>query len=293
MPGVYRHNIQSILDEVKLAHSLGIPAIALFPNTPENLKTDCASEAINPDNLICTTVREIKKLNLNIGIICDVALDPYTSHGHDGLIINNQIDNDATLDILTQQALIQAQAGCDIIAPSDMQDGRIIKIRETLENNNFKNTLILSYAAKYASNFYGPFRDAVGSKSNLKSNIKSDLNNKIKNKKTYQQDFANSNEALHEVALDIQEGADLIMIKPGMPYLDIISKVKEIFKIPTFAYQVSGEYAMLQFAAKNTDMDFTSIMLESLVCFKRAGCDGILTYAAIDIAENILNNAQY
>ena len=282
MPGVFRHNIDSILSEVKIAHELGIPAIALFPQTPNNLKTIDAKEAINPDNLICNTVREIKKLNLDIGVICDVALDPYILHGHDGLIINGEINNDLTIEVLSEQALIQAQAGCDIIAPSDMQDGRVGAIRKTLENNNFHNTLILSYAAKYASSFYGPFRDAVGSKDNLNSNIDSNI---PKDKKTYQQDYANSDEALHEVALDLQEGADMIMVKPGMPYLDIIHRVKIEFKVPTFAYQVSGEYAMLKFVAENTDMDFINIMLESLTSFKRAGCDGILTYAACDIAK--------
>ena len=296
MPGVFRHNLASIIEQVKQAEQLGIPAIALFPQTPANLKNELGTEATNPNNLICTAVREIKKLNLNIGIICDVALDPYTTHGHDGVIYNNNIDNDKTLKILAEQALIQAQAGCDIIAPSDMQDGRVKYIREILEKNNLPNTLILSYAAKYASNFYGPFREAVGSE-NISKNISKNIShhnqqNIPNNKKTYQQDIGNTDEALHEVALDLQEGADLIMVKPGMPYLDIVYKVKQNFKVPTFAYQVSGEYTMLKLASNGNEDNFKKLMLESLTCFKRAGCDGILTYSALEIAS-ILNNNLY
>ncbi len=276
MPGILRYTLDKAIAEVKLVQSLGIPAIALFPVVENSLKTDKACEACNPDNLMCRAIKAIKDACPDIGIIADVALDPYTSHGHDGLIENNEIVNDATIDILIIQALNQAKAGCDIIAPSDMQDGRIGKIRQALEENNYKNTLIMSYAAKYASHFYGPFRDAVGSKGNL---LKQD-------KKTYQQDTANVNESLHEVAMDLQEGADLILIKPGLPYLDVIHRVKATFAVPTFAYQVSGEYAMIAAADEQGWLSFEDSMSESLLCCKRAGADAIFTYAAKALAES-------
>lgn len=277
MPGVGRYSIDLVVKKAKEAENLGIPVIALFPVTPPKLKTDVGTEAINPDNLICNAVREVKKACPNIGVLCDVALDPFTDHGHDGVIINDEIANDETVEILIEQARIQADAGCDIIAPSDMQDGRIAGIRECLEEHGHKNTLIMSYAAKYASAFYGPFRDAVGSKSNFGK----------KDKRSYQQSPANSDEALREVALDIEEGADMVMVKPGMPYLDVIRRVKDEFSMPTFAYQVSGEYAMLKAAAANGWLDHDKVMMESLMAFKRAGADGILTYFAFDVAERL------
>lgn len=274
MPGVERMTIDVAVKAAKQAEQLGIPVIALFPVTPAKLKTDDGKEALNPDNIMCRAIRAIKA-ETNIGILTDVALDPYTTHGHDGVIINNEIANDATVDILVQQALLQAQAGADIIAPSDMQDGRIGAIRQTLEQHDFHNTLIMSYAAKYASSFYGPFRHAVGSATD---------NLGKKDKRSYQQDPANSDEALREVAMDISEGADMVMVKPGMPYLDVVRRVKDTFAMPTFAYQVSGEYTMIQSAIQNGMLDQSAI-LESLLCFKRAGCDGILTYFAKDVAK--------
>ncbi len=278
MPGVFRYSINNALKEIEKIVKLKIPAIALFPQIDNNLKNENGSEAINENNLICRTIKSIKKSFPELGVICDVALDPYTNHGHDGLVINNMVDNDKTLEVLEKQALVQAQAGCDIIAPSDMMDGRIGKIRQALDENDFQNTLILSYAAKYASKFYGPFRDAISSSANLKGGSKS----------TYQMDVANSNEALREVALDINEGADMVMIKPGMPYLDIIQRIKSEFKLPTFAYQVSGEYAMIKGAINNHWLD-TKVIRESLLSFKRAGADGILTYFAKEIAEELYN----
>jgi porphobilinogen synthase len=278
MPGVNRYSIDTLLTYLKSIEELNIPLIALFPATDPTLKTEKGEEALNPDNLICRAVRAIKDSGLKMGILCDVALDPYTSHGHDGIFENDEIANDATLEILIQQALIQTQAGCDIIAPSDMMDGRIGSIREALEDEGFHNTLIMSYAAKYASCFYGPFRDAVGSSSQLKT----------KDKKSYQMDPRNGDEALREVALDIEEGADMLLIKPGMPYLDILQRVKSTFKMPTFAYQVSGEYSMIHAAAEKGYIDLQKALLESLICFKRAGADGIFTYAAVEIAKELV-----
>ena len=277
MPGIFRLSKDLILNEVKKAAKLGIPAIALFPVIEPNKKSDVAKEAYNSKNLICSTIKEIKNLGLNIGIICDVALDPYTSHGHDGIIAKGEVLNDATVEILCKQALAQAAAGCDIVAPSDMMDGRVAKIRKALDDSGFENVQIMSYAAKYASSFYGPFREALGSDKSLGK----------KDKRSYQMDPANSEEALREVALDISEGADMVIIKPGLPYLDIIYRVKTTFGIPTFAYQVSGEYAMIKAAAKNGWIDEDEAIIESLIAFKRAGANGIITYGAIDIAEKI------
>ena len=278
MPGVFRYSIDNILKELETAVKLKIPAIALFPQIDSGMKDEKGSEATNENNLICRTIKSIKKNFPDLGVICDVALDPYTNHGHDGLVVNNIVDNDTTLEVLEKQALVQAVAGCDIIAPSDMMDGRVARIRNILDENKFQNTLILSYAAKYASKFYGPFRDAISSSGNLKGGSKS----------TYQMDIANSNEALREVALDIQEGADMVMVKPGMPYLDIIHRIKSEFNIPTFAYQVSGEYAMIKGAINNNWLD-SQVIKESLLSFKRAGADGILTYFAKEIAEELNN----
>ncbi len=278
MPGVERLSIDLLVREVEKASILGIPAIALFPHTPDNKRDDEASEAFNPDNLVCRAVRAIKRDVPDIGVICDVALDPYTSHGHDGLLIDDEIANDETVEALIMQSLNQVQAGCDILAPSDMMDHRIGAIRQALEEHGFENTLIMSYAAKYASAFYGPFRDAVGSSGTLKGD-----------KRTYQMDPANSDEALREVELDIEEGADMIMVKPGMPYLDIAARIKEEFQMPTFAYQVSGEYAMIMAAVQNGWLDHEKVMMESLMSFKRAGCDGVLTYFALEAAKILKN----
>ena len=279
MPNINRYGIDSILKEVESVISSGIKTIAIFPVIDSNKKDDLGKEALNEENIISKTIKLIKKEFPELVIIADVALDPYTSHGHDGLLINNYVDNDATLESLVSQSLILAASGADIIAPSDMMDGRIGKIREALENSNFKNTLILSYAAKYNSKFYGPFRDAVNSSSNLGKSSKS----------SYQMSPANKSEAMHEVAMDIEEGADIVMIKPGMPYLDILSSVKETFKIPTFAYQVSGEYSMLKLAIEKGWLD-KDVILETLVCFKRAGADAILTYFAKEISMEINKN---
>ena len=279
MPGVYRYTIDKLSPVVENAIKIGIPMIALFPYTPNKNKDKLGSEALNENNLVCKALRLIKKKFKNeIGVMCDVALDPYTSHGHDGIIRNKEIDNDKTIEILVKQALLQARMGCDVIAPSDMMDGRIGIIRKALDKNNFQNVSILSYAAKYASSFYGPFRDAVGSKNNLKTD-----------KKTYQMDFHNSNEAFREVGLDIKEGADIVMIKPGLPYLDIIRSVKDNFKIPVFAYQVSGEYSIIKNGIKNNLINENAI-LESLIAFKRAGASAIITYFAIDMASKINKN---
>ncbi len=274
MPGVDRLSIDLAVAAAKQAAGLGIPVIALFPNTPPERRSENGAEALNPDNLVCRAVRAIKDAVPEIGILCDVALDPYTSHGHDGLVENGRIVNDATVDILVQQALIQTEAGCDIIAPSDMMDGRIGAIRTALENAGHQDTLIMAYSAKYASAFYGPFRDAVGSGSLLKGD-----------KRTYQMDSRNAEEALREIALDIEEGADMVMVKPGMPYLDIVRTCKDNFSIPTFAYQVSGEYAMLNAAFERGFLDRRAAMLESLLAFKRAGADGVLTYFALEVAQ--------
>ncbi len=278
MPNVYRHSLDSLLTEVEKAISLNIPAIALFPQIDSSLKDQEGSLALDENNLVCRSIRSVKKNFPEMGVICDVALDPFTNHGHDGLLINGKIDNDKTLDKLETQALVQAAAGCDIIAPSDMMDGRVNRIRNVLDSNNYQDVLILSYAAKYSSGFYGPFRDAISSSGNLGGASKS----------TYQMDMANSEEALREVALDIKEGADMIMVKPGMPYLDIISNIKSKFNIPIFAYQVSGEYSMIRSAIDN-DWLKESVIKESLLAFKRAGASGILTYFAKDIAENLKN----
>ena len=276
MPGVERLSLDLLLTQAEEIHNLGIPAIALFPVTPASKKSDDAAEAYNPDGLAQRSVRALKKAFPTLGIITDVALDPFTTHGQDVLI--NQggyVINDETIAVLVKQALSHAEAGADIVAPSDMMDGRIGAIRTALEAHNYSNTLILAYSAKYASSFYGPFRDAVGSASNLGKS----------NKYSYQMDPANSDEALREIQLDLQEGADMVMVKPGMPYLDIIRRVKEQFGTPTFAYQVSGEYAMIKAAALNGWLDEKPVVLESLLAFKRAGCDGILTYYAKSVAE--------
>ena len=276
MPGVYRHTLDKINSVIDMAIKKGLPMVALFPYTEKKKKSLLGTEALNEDNLVCRALRLIKKrYNNQIGIMCDVALDPYTSHGHDGLLKKNYVLNDETVKILIDQSLLQAQMGCDVIAPSDMMDGRIGQIRRALDNNGFKMTQILSYAVKYASSFYGPFRDAVGSKVLLKSD-----------KKNYQMDFRNSNEALREVALDIKEGADMVMVKPGLPYLDIIKLVKENFKIPVVAYQVSGEYSLLTNAINKGFIDKQAI-LESLIAFKRSGANAIVSYYA-DKLDKIL-----
>jgi porphobilinogen synthase len=274
MPGIERLSIDLMVEAVARAAELGIPAVALFPATDPVLKNEAATEAINPENLVCRAVRAVKSAKLPMGIICDVALDPYTSHGQDGLVREGYVVNDETLHVLCEQAIVQAQAGCDVIAPSDMMDGRIGAVRRALDKAGFVHVQLLAYAAKYASAFYGPFRDAVGSAGNLGQG----------DKRTYQMDPANGDEALREVALDIAEGADLVMVKPGMPYLDIVQRVKSSFGVPTFAYQVSGEYAMLTAAAQNGWLDRKKVMLESLLCFKRAGADGVLTYFAVEAA---------
>ena len=279
MPGIYRYSLDLLHKEIEYISSLFIPAIAFFPKVENALKTSDGKEALNKNNLICKAIKISKKVNPKLGVICDVALDPYTDHGHDGIIINNQIDNDETLSILCKQALVQAEAGCDIIAPSDMMDGRVGFIRDVLDKNGFTNVQIMSYAAKYASAFYGPFRDAVGSNLTLLK----------KSKKSYQMDPANSDEALKEIALDISEGADMVIVKPGMPYLDIIYKVKQEFKMPTYAYQVSGEYSMIKSAIEKGWFDEDRIIFESLIAFKRAGCNGIITYFAPNIAKKLLD----
>ena len=269
MPGIYRYTINRLSQIVDKAIKLGIPMIALFPKTQNSKKDELGTESLNENNLVCKAIQEIKKRYKNkIGIMCDVALDPYTSHGHDGLIKSNTILNDETIEVLINQSLLQAEMGCDVLAPSDMMDGRIGKIRKALDKNKFQNVQILSYAAKYASSFYGPFRDAVGSKGSLKGD-----------KKTYQMDYRNSDEALREVALDIKEGADMVMVKPGMPYLDIIKSIKEKFKLPVFAYQVSGEYSLIQTAITKKIINKDAVY-ESLVAFKRAGANAIVSYYA-------------
>jgi porphobilinogen synthase len=276
MPGVSRLSVDLIVKRVEEAAGLGIPAIALFPNTDKSLRSEDAAEAFNPDNLVCRAVRAIKKAVPDIGVMCDVALDPYTSHGHDGLLHKGEIINDETVAALVKQTLVQVEAGCDIIAPSDMMDGRIGALRAALEASGHQSTQIMAYSAKYASGFYGPFRDAVGSSNTLSGD-----------KKTYQMDPGNTDEALREVALDLAEGADMIMVKPGMPYLDIVSRVKREFGVPTFAYQVSGEYAMIMAACNNGWLDPARVVQESLMAFKRAGADGVLTYFALDVARQL------
>ncbi|MBC7908732.1 MAG: porphobilinogen synthase [Rhodospirillaceae bacterium] len=274
MPGVARLSIDLLVEAAREAADLGIPAIALFPSVDASLKTPDAIEATNPNNLVCRTVRAIKQAVPQIGIICDVALDPFNSDGHDGLVRDGYVVNDETVDVLTRMAVVQAEAGCDIVAPSDMMDGRIRAMRLGLDGAGLDHVQILSYAAKYASAFYGPFRDAVGSGSALKGD-----------KKNYQMDAANSDEALREVALDLQEGADMVMVKPGLPYLDIVRRVKDAFSVPTLAYQVSGEYAMMKAAALNGWLDWDKVIVESLMGFKRAGADAVLTYTALEVAK--------
>ncbi len=275
MPGVFRLPIPALVDAAGEAAGLGIPTIAVFPAVPAALKDAEGSEALNPDNLVCRAVSALKRAQPDLGVLCDVALDPFTSHGHDGVIRAGYVENDETVALLSRQAVVQAQAGCDIIAPSDMMDGRIGAVRAALDEAGFQHVRIMSYAAKYASAFYGPFRDAIGSKAALGS----------ADKRTYQMDPANGDEALREVALDLQEGADMVMVKPGLPYLDIVRRVKEAFRAPTYAYQVSGEYAMLHAAAQNGWLDRDRAIMETLLAFKRAGADGILTYAAVDAAR--------
>lgn len=279
MPGVVRRSIDKAVEAVKEAAGIGIPAICIFPYTDSSLKTEDCSEAWNPKNLSNKATRAIKAAQPDIAVMTDVALDPYNSNGHDGLVIDGEVMNDLTLQALVKQALSQAEAGADIIGPSDMMDGRIGAIRAALENANFPNVLLLSYAAKYASGFYGPFRDAVGASAALKGD-----------KSTYQMDPANTDESLRVVARDLSEGADMVMVKPGMPYLDICRRVKKHFQVPTFAYQVSGEYAMLKAASQNGWLDGEKVILESLLAFKRAGCDGILTYFALEVARKLAKN---
>ena len=275
MPGVYRYSLDKIEHLVEKAINKKIPMIALFPNTLASKKNAKGSEALNKNNLVCKALRLIKKNYKEIGLMCDVALDPYTSHGHDGILKDNYVDNDETLKILVKQSILQAEMGCDVIAPSDMMDGRIGEIRKALDKNGYQLVQILSYAVKYASSFYGPFRDAIGSKKALKGD-----------KKNYQMDFKNSKEAIREVALDIKEGADFVMVKPGMPYLDIIKTIKDKFKIPVFAYQVSGEYSIIKNGINNKIISEDSI-IESLTAFKRAGASAIVTYFAQEIAKKI------
>ena len=275
MPGVYKYSIDRIERLIESAIDKKIPMVALFPNIPLSKKNNKGTEALNKNNLICKALRLIKKNYKEIGLMCDVALDPYTNHGHDGILKNNYVDNDETLKILVKQSILHADMGCDVIAPSDMMDGRIGEIRKALDKKGHQLVQILSYAVKYASNFYGPFRDAVGSKKLLKSN-----------KKNYQMDFKNSNEAIREVALDIKEGADFVMVKPGMPYLDIIKTVKDNFKIPVFAYQVSGEYALIRNGINNKILNEDAI-IESLVSFKRAGASAVVTYFAEEVAKKL------
>lgn len=274
MPSVERYSIDLLIEKAKKAADLGIPAMALFPVVDASRKSPEGDESWNPDNLMCRAIRALKDAVPDIGLIADVALDPYTSHGHDGLIEGEKILNDETIDVLVKQAIAQARAGVDIIAPSDMMDGRIGAIRDALDDEGFQDVRIMSYAAKYASAFYGPFRDAVNSGGFLKGD-----------KKTYQMDPANANEAMREIKMDISEGADMVMVKPGMPYLDIVHRAKERFNIPVMAYNVSGEYAMLKAAAQNGWLDYDKAMMEMLMAFKRAGADAILTYAAVDAAE--------
>ena len=271
MPGVARLSVARAAQAAKEAHALGIPAIAVFPHIDGSRKDDRGSAALDPDNVICRAVQAMKAAAPEVGIMCDVALDPFTSHGHDGVLENGRILNDATVELLVEQGLVQARAGCDILAPSDMMDGRVAALRRALERDGHCDTLIMAYAAKYASAFYGPYRDAIGS---------AKLGSGQFDKKTYQMDPGNGDEALREVALDIAEGADMVMVKPGMPYLDIVRRVVEAFAVPTFAYQVSGEYAMLMAAARNGWLDEDRAILESLQAFKRAGCAGVITYFA-------------
>jgi porphobilinogen synthase len=279
MPGVIRYSPDRLPAAVAEAKALGIPSVAIFPATPAERKTPGAEEAWNPDNLVCQAIRAIKDAHPDIGVMCDVALDPFNSEGHDGIVRDGHVVNDETIEALCRQAIVQVEAGCDIIAPSDMMDGRIGALRKALDGAGHDHVLLMSYAAKYSSGFYGPFRDAIDSAGFLKGETKD----------TYQMDPANTDEALREVALDIEEGADMVMVKPGLPYLDIIHRVHDRFGVPTFAYNVSGEYAMLRFAADNGALDYERVMMEVLTSFKRAGCNGVLTYFAIDAAR-LLND---
>ena len=277
LPGVSRWSIDRVGAKAKEAAALGIPCVALFPNTPEELRTERAEEALNSGNLICQAIKAIKDGAPEVGVLTDVALDPYTAHGHDGIVdIAGNVINDETVGILVEQALVQAAAGADIVAPSDMMDGRVAAIREALEREGHQNVAIMAYAAKYASAFYGPFRDAVGSRGRLKGD-----------KRGYQMDPANIEEALREVKLDLAEGADFVMVKPGLPYLDVVARVKDAFGVPTFVYQVSGEYAMIEHAAAAGAGDRDALILETLLAFKRAGASGVLTYHAVDAARLI------
>ena len=276
MPGAYRHGLDRLVDAVGRAHDLGIPAVAVFPYLDGSVKTSDCAEAVNPDNLVCRAVRAIKAAHPEIGVVCDVALDPFNADGHDGLVRDGQVLNDETIEVLIQQALVQAEAGSDVQAPSDMMDGRIGAIRVALDEASYEDCKLLAYAAKYASALYQPFRDAVGSGGFL-----------VGDKKTYQMDPANSDEALREVGLDIAEGADMVMVKPGLPYLDVIHRVKTRFGVPTVAYHVSGEYAMVKAAAERGWLDGDKVMAECLLAFKRAGADAILSYAALDVAEQL------
>ena len=276
MPGVERLSADRAAQAAGEAKSLGIPAIALFPQTPPEKKDEDGTEATNPDNLVCRAIRAVKDAHPDIGVICDAALDPFTSHGHDGVIRDGYVANDESVEVLCRQSLVQAAAGCDVIAPSDMMDGRVGAIRAALDADGFDRVQIMSYAAKYASGFYGPFRDAIGSLGVLKGD-----------KKTYQMDPANGDEALREVALDIAEGADMVMVKPGLPYLDIVRRVKDRFGVPTYAYQVSGEYSMLRGAVDRGWLDGDRVILEALMSFKRAGADGVLSYFAVDAARRL------
>src|SRR6478609_5271557 len=274
MPGVDRLSVDLFVEAAKEARDLGIPAIAIFPETDPAAKTPDAREAYNPGNLVCRAIQAVKKSVPGIGVVCDVALDPFNSDGHDGIVRDGVILNDESVEALIKQAIVQVEAGADIQAPSDMMDGRIGAIRKALDSKGYRNAQILSYAAKYASGFYNPFRDAIGSSGALKGD-----------KKTYQMDYANSDEALREVGFDIEEGADMVMVKPGLPYLDIVRRVEDAFGVPTYAYQVSGEYSMLRGAADRGWLDWDKVLLETLGSFKRAGCDGILTYGAVDAAK--------
>ncbi|MDP9137651.1 MAG: porphobilinogen synthase [Pseudomonadota bacterium] len=276
MPGVERLSIDLAVQAAEAAAKLEIPVIALFPSIDRALRAADGREALNPGNLICRAIRAIKRAVPEIGILCDVALDPYTSHGHDGLVVDDHIANDETVEVLARQALVQAEAGCDILAPSDMMDGRVGAIRQNLEANGFADVLIMAYSAKFASGFYGPFRDAVGSSSTL-----------VGDKKSYQMDPANGDEALREVELDLAEGADMVIVKPGLAYLDVVHRVKQSFGVPTFVYQVSGEYSMIKAAANNNWLDGDKIVDECLLAFKRAGADGILTYFACEVASRL------
>ena len=275
MPNIKRNNIDDAVSLANKAYETGIKAVAIFPEVPEEKKDIYGKEALNENNIVCEAVRAIKKNVTGIGVICDVALDPYTISGHDGILENNQIDNDKTIEILCKQAIVNAEAGCDVIAPSDMMDGRIKVIRESLDKSSLHNTIIMSYAAKYASAFYGPFRNAISASNNLGPN----------KKKSYQMDYNNNNEALKEVSMDIKEGADIILIKPGMPYLDVLNKIKNTFNYPTFSYQVSGEYSMLMKSIEEGYFKKEDIIIETLSCFKRAGADAILTYFALEAAK--------